>query len=522
MEESASASQPHCIANEWRLERIEFTRQQSHHPAEEQNTLPLTTSISNLLLRLLTRHQHPEPGIAYKLARYISLLIIRELATLEDLFIKSPFYPFLRYLTPSILPKSSTYPFLLTLIVGGIQLRKLWKHQQQLLINLSLSLAPLINTLRVLTHIQIQQDRIQTQYQAEDSNHYQELRRWTMYWLIYCSLINLESLKLPTFHHTHLSPILTRPTIYPNTATAQTHKKHHDRSYKSVKKALHHLTQNVKAPTLQHLLNLLPTLTIRPSSAPSKLPRRITPPRLPIDSLDLHLLPAVPPGQVQVPLPEYLFGQNRWLYGLLKLGFLRWCASPHSRGSEVIWARVFAPVVSVIGRSGASTYDQPKNVKVVHVTISSDKNEDAVNGVPAISEPLHPPRSGSSKAPLDRISRQAHPATHYPQEDSPESPTSWSVRRIKSDPTPARWAPLGRPGNALADPTDRENRAEDPDVASLSPCPSPYPPSLIESSLVSKTSPFQRHKRASSLAKQHHALDFKTPDNAWDSLSFVG
>jgi hypothetical protein len=123
---------------------------------------------------------------------------------------------------------------------------------------------------------------------------------------------------------------------------------------------------------------------------------------------------------------------------------------------------------------------------------------------------------------LDRISRQAHPATHYPQEDSPESPTSWSVRRIKSDPTPARWAPLGRPGNALADPTDRENRAEDPDVASLSPCPSPYPPSLIESSLVSKTSPFQRHKRASSLAKQHHALDFKTPDNAWDSLSFVG
>jgi hypothetical protein len=71
MEESASASQPHCIANDWRLERIEFTRQQSHHPAEEQNTLPLTTSISNLLLRLLTRHQHPEPGIAYKLARYV-------------------------------------------------------------------------------------------------------------------------------------------------------------------------------------------------------------------------------------------------------------------------------------------------------------------------------------------------------------------------------------------------------------------------------------------------------------------
>jgi len=486
-------------------DRVEVLTNHQYSPSQQHTVLPFTTAISRLVCRILVNHHPPNPGLANKLLRYISLLAIRELATLEDLFIKSPIYRLLRFLTPTILPKSSTWPFLLTLVLGGIQLRKLWKHQQQLVINLSLSLGPLINTLRVLTRIQLHHDRIQSPPDGEEesSDHHHELRRWTLYWLVYCSLLNLESLKVWTTNHSHLSPVVTRPTIYPSTQKQDNH-------HGSYPQKAFHLLQNFKTQTSQNLANLLPNL-IRPTSA---APLEISPPRLPIESLDLHTVPAIPGGQMPASLPEYIFGKNRWLYGLLKLGFLRWCGSERSRGCEVLWAHVAAPIVQVMGRSSAGNqHNTTTRTKVVQVVVTSDSDQAAVQD----------PHSRSSQAPLDHMpTQQAHHLTH-PQMSLagplPESPTSWSMRQIQSDPPPARRPSTGPSAHTLAHQTDADPRAEDTDLVSSS---STFPSSLAGPS--SKSSPYnpRPHKRSNSSTKTPPALDFKTPDNAWDSLSFVG
>ncbi|KNZ62252.1 hypothetical protein VP01_1294g4 [Puccinia sorghi] len=484
-------------------DRVEVLQNYQYSPSEQHTVLPFTTAISSFVCRILVNHYPPNPGLANKLLRYISLLVIRELATLEDLFIKSPIYRLLRFLTPPILPKSSTWPFLLTLVLGGNQLRKLWKHQQQLLINLSLSLGPLINTLRVLTRIQLHHDRIQTPSDGEEesSNHYHELRRWTLYWLVYCSLLNLESLKVWTTNHSHISPVVTRPTIYPSTQKQ-------DNYHGSYPQKAFHLLKNFKTQTSQNLAKLLPNL-IRPTSA---APLEISPPRLPIESLDLHTVPAIPGGQMQASLPEYIFGKNRWLYGLLKLGFLRWCGSERNRGCEALWAHVVAPIVHVMGRSSAGNqHNTTARIKVVQVVITSDQDQAAVLD----------PSSRSPQAPLDHIAiQQAHPLTHPQMSlEGPlaQSPTSWSVRRIQSDPPPARRLSTGPAAHTLADQTHAESRVEDTDLVSTT-----LPSSFGGPSF--KSSPYnpRPHKRSNSSTKTPPALDFKTPDNAWDSLSFVG
>ncbi|KAI7954599.1 hypothetical protein MJO28_004999 [Puccinia striiformis f. sp. tritici] len=498
-----------------------------------QRILPFATSISKLLFKLLshTHIQPQEPGLINRLTGYLSLLIIRELATLEDLFIDSPVYRILKFLTPSILPKSSTYPFLLTLILGGIQLKKLWKHQQQLLINLFISLAPLLNTLRVLSQIQIHHDRIQSQDQVEEDaadssqNPHQELRRWTVYWIIYCSLINLESLKVWTTDSSHRSPITIRPTIYPSTIPSTQTQNH----IPYLEKAFH-LFRNLKTQSSQHLLNLLPNL-IKPKLISETL-TTIRPVMLPIESLDLHALPTTSNKFIQLFLPEYLFGEKRGIifYGFLKVIFLRWCSSEQSKGSEWIWNQILAPILSVIGRSSRS---HQRHMKVVKVTISSEQDQE-----PAPPPDATPPRRrhpDPATVPLpERSLTRPDPPENLQEARMEDSPTSWSVRRIKSDPTPARWEPTGRPAHALTEPADTDPHTEQTNASSSSPVPSSYPSSILEPLLdpsplsLSKTSPHPHPppKRANSLTKHqnHHppTLDFKTPENAWDTLSFIG
>ncbi|WAQ84936.1 hypothetical protein PtA15_5A509 [Puccinia triticina] len=492
-------------------DRIQLIKETDSQPTQKiQKTLPFTTSISKFVFRLLSHDGNRETGLINKLIGYLSLLLIRELATLEDLFVKSPIYRLLRFLTPSILPKSSTYPFLLTLILGGIQLRKLWKHQQELLLNLLVSLAPLLNTLRVLTHIQVHHDRIHSRTEDEDSSDHQELRRWTMYWLVYCSLINLESLKIPTYDLSHLSPIISRPTIYPNTIPSPKENVPHG----SYSEKLFYLFKNLKTQSSKHLFNLLPNV-IKPATTSESL--KNIPPRLPIESFDLQTRPNTFGRPVQVLLPEYLFGKDRRLYGILKLGFLRWCSSEQSRGSEMIWTHVLAPIVSVIGRSSSGGgQSRTGQMKIVKVTISAEDDGREQDPTDTTSGP-------SSMLP-HRPPTRSHPPANLLEprpEELPESPASSSVRRIKSDPTPARWEPTGRPAHALADP-DARNIHSDPAESS------PAPSTILdpnENSPLSKSSPYHsslRQKRANSLSKHLQPIDFKTPENAWDTISFVG
>ncbi|EFP79705.2 uncharacterized protein PGTG_06026 [Puccinia graminis f. sp. tritici CRL 75-36-700-3] len=505
-----------------------------------RTSLPFTTSLSRLLFKLLSsqNHQRKNTSLINRITEYLSLLLIRELATLEDLFIKSPIYRLLKFLTPSILPKSSTYPFLLTLILGGIQLKKLWKHQQQLVFNLLISLGPLLNTLRLLTHIQIDHDRIQSRHTDPDhellpkDQHLQELRRWSLYWLVYCTLINLENLKLSTSAlSNHLSPIISRPTIYPNITPIPNQIENIKDSYPE---KVFQLFKNLASQSSRHFFHLLPTL-IKPAPSPSVIRKNI-PPRLPIESFDLHTHPTITSHRpVQVYLPEYLFGKDRRVYGIIKLGFLRWCSSDRRRGCEKIWTHLLGPIVSVIGRSDRRvTRGSKRRMKVVQVTIDTEdvQEEDEEEQDPTDSS------SGPAKIlphrPPSSSSRTHHPAATLPDhplrpEEPPESPASASVRRIRSDPTPARWEPTGRPAHALALSADHDQLHSDPtDLSSAHPTllDHTHPHPLIDHSASCDKSPHNlplSHKQhPNCLAKVPHPIDFKTPENAWNTLSFIG
>ncbi|EGG03847.1 uncharacterized protein MELLADRAFT_65327 [Melampsora larici-populina 98AG31] len=89
---------------------------------EEELYLPFSTFLARRIIK--PESSAPKKPILQKLIRSISHLIIKKLARLEDIFIRSKLYRLFQKLIPSFFSNSSLYPFLISLIISGFQILK--------------------------------------------------------------------------------------------------------------------------------------------------------------------------------------------------------------------------------------------------------------------------------------------------------------------------------------------------------------------------------------------------------------
>lgn len=471
---------------------------------------------------------------------------------------KSPIYRLIKFLTPSILPKSSTCPFLLTLILGGLQLKRLWRSQPQLLINLSISITPTINTLRVLTRSETNRIRAQTDKdhggQAQDYEDQRELQRWAVYWLIYCTIINLESCKVPFNLTNHSSSAVTRP------ATSHTIPIDQDQFHRHRKISI--ILKNLRILS-RYLLNLIP----KPIRSFQLL-------KIPVRSLGVRTPRNTPNSKsknVQVRLPDYLFGKrHRKLYHLFKFLFLRWCSSDSYRGSQSIWSNVLSPILNLIHRADHDLTAEPHRqtgVKVVKVIISqledhqhpSNPTHSAtqIPGLEAPSDLKLPNRSINQLTDESVLNSINLNQETVKSDDTPTKPiigrtkesrledrsphaAFWAVRRIKSDPMPS-CTNYSDDGSSLIKrssikkfelspnlQTDFPHRLDHSTEASIFHSGicldslESHPSKPFEEHHLHRLSPPKKNIAGSHSPHPHHLLDLKTPENAWDSLSLIG
>ncbi|KAG0142802.1 hypothetical protein CROQUDRAFT_662055 [Cronartium quercuum f. sp. fusiforme G11] len=402
----------------------------SCNSGEEPNLpLPFSTWLAHKMTN--AEQLSSDRSIIHKPTRSLSWLIIRELALWEDVFIRSRLYRILKKLTPSILPTSSVYPFVIGLLLAALQIRKLWIWQRQSLIQIIITAGPILNTIDLLSRLQHT-----THLSAIERG---EIIRWLSYWLIYGSVCNLENIKVRS-GPSSISQTYPHLVIYPRSAS---------RNNNSFNTALR--TWQISK---QWLRNVIPQSIYSKSTHkrpfPEPRPHR-------------HQSPSNSNAQYYAApfLHEKIFGEHRLLYTILKVLFLRWCSSNTSRGSEQIWSHFLSPFLSLITSYPSS---KPKSNRGVHILV--------------VAGPVYP-GSVSSSPPR----RSAANLTQDQNEGSRIGDQQQSIRRVQSDPVPSI------PGS---DP-DSHSKVEEPTDSCRT--------NLTKRSLCT------------------HEL--RTPENAWDTLSYV-
>lgn len=400
---------------------------------EEELYLPFSTFLARKIFK--SEHLEPnQPTILQRLIRSLSCLIIKKLANLEDIFIRSKVYRIFKKLIPSFFPTSSIYPFVISLIFSGFQIRKFWIWQRHSFIQLLITLGPLFSTFEILMKLQ------QQHFTSNSTVEKNEIKRWLSYWIIYSLINNLESIKvwskpnsiLQTNQHISLYPSTSN---LPNLTTQNARRIwNHSRRF-----LLHFISQSF---TSKQTRNRKSFPEPRPHSHQTH-------------SKDIyHTVPF---------LHDRLLGENSITYLIIKVIFLKWCSSDSNRGSEQIWNHIFSPFVSLITPT-SSPKSEPEPTREMKIIIVTKPHQPEVDRIP--------------------IKIPATDLTQDITESNRISDSQHSLRRIRSDPIPS-------------------SICSDPEI------------SIKTDDLTDSSS------RISIIKKPLFAHEFRTPENAWDSLSFV-
>ncbi|MBW0464331.1 hypothetical protein O181_004046 [Austropuccinia psidii MF-1] len=402
--------------------------------------------------------------------RFPSFWIIRQIAILEKQFKHSQLYGLIKSITPSFLPSSSAYPFILISILTIVQIRKLWKHQKQLLFQLAVSIRPFLSSLRVLHQFQTNEF-----VPHQDALH--ESIRWTVYWLIYSAITIIESCQVSSSVPKHQkSPLITRPTIYPSIANSHSRKKNYLRS---------RLFELFHAWRLQ-ILRLATYSAIKsPSSKPPSRPALSTP-TLDIQSSSPYV------NEVPIPFINYFFNPQSTRYLLLKFIFLRWCAGECTRGSQKIWSWFLFPLMNSLKTT--SIFDSIKDYQILRVIITKEGSSQHPQSRYPDSIKL------DQNLPISQASTSSSSQILIPPDFHAETiNSSLPVRRANSDPIPSLNTPLNK---SVFDYNDLfpENEASES-----------YP--------LFKPFPITHNPNK----KSSFPSDFnKTPENDWNSINLIG
>ncbi|KAI8455489.1 hypothetical protein BY996DRAFT_7029182 [Phakopsora pachyrhizi] len=497
---------------------------ENYHESKLQ--LPVSTWFAKKTLRFQD-YRCSERRNFNKFTRYLNLIIVREVATLENDFVNSSLYRLIERVRPTILPSSSSYPFILTILIGSIQIKRLWTRQRDFLIQLLVVSGPAIRTLQTLRDIQSVSD---CSKQLLDTRR--SVIRWLVYWIIYGSIISLESWKVWVSTRAGFSP-----TIYPSTRKSR----RIGRSFKFYSlpnKSLSSLWSNFRSLITQPLNY---SSIYRNNTSTNTPPRSRRGDLLEIES---NSLSSSSPRALNL-LPDHLFGDGigKTVYLTLKVIFLRWCSGKRSQGSMKIWENLICPISELLlPMRGGDISRRPsgKSKRVVKVLVVSEcegeglqagSSDRRVTGPDRITQDgqstvgYHLPVQSS--ADLFYQPEDVRPKTCFEQRSSP-------IRRIRSDPTPAVSSScssdLIRPEPSPSSPSLENNLSSNSNVGvdlksgirrSRSNNHQSAECFTINSVLsLSSSSPLS-NDRKNFHHHHHHGFmnDFKSSENAWDSMS---